>query len=44
MEECQGVLKKIKGKREEKCIYSAFIAIIMIKDSMLHMIALAQDY
>jgi len=44
VEECQGVLKEIKGKREEKCIYSAFIAIIMIKDSMLHMIALAQDY
>lgn len=32
------VVKEIGG-RGEKCIYSAFIAINMIKDSMLHMIA-----
>lgn len=35
----KGVVKEIKGKRKEKCIYSVFIAIIMTKDSMLHMIA-----
>lgn len=40
----KGVVKEIKGERKEKCIYSAFIAIIMVKDSMLHMIALARDY
>lgn len=44
MEECQGGGKGDKGEREKSgVIYSAFIAVIMTKVSMLHMIALAQD-
>lgn len=42
VERCQGVLKEIKGK-EEKCIYSASIAIFSwLKTPMFHMIALAK--
>lgn len=40
----KGVVKEIKGGRKERYIYSAFIAIIMTNDSMLLVIALAQDY
>lgn len=43
-ENIKGVVKEIKGERKERCIYSAFIAIIITKDSILHRIALAQDY
>lgn len=40
----KGVVKEIKGGRKERYIYSAFIAKIMTKDPMLHMIVLAQDH